>query len=107
MSQEKTCGEKIKPLLILIETALWEHDLTSPDGPGLDDESFRAIIKIFASSVIERTWALQEQENMSDKDRINMGKAVGEEIHRLVKVYTDVDTKKLYKEFQNEQNTIH
>ena len=42
-------------------------------------------------------WELQELENMSINDRVNMAQKVGEEIRKLVKIYTNIDTVELYK----------
>jgi hypothetical protein len=42
-------------------------------------------------------WELQENESLSIEDRCNMANKVGEDIRKLVKTYTDIDTHDLYK----------
>ncbi len=96
MENTQPIGAAIKPLLMMIENALWEYELKNDRGPCFDDESFRAIIKLFACSVIERVWDLQENENMNMDDRVAMGEAVGKEIMHLIKVFTNINTKELY-----------
>ncbi len=91
-------GHRLKPLLMIIENALWEYEVKNIDPPGFDDEAFRAIIKLFGASVIERVWNLQESEQMSDDDRLAMGVAAANEIRKLIKVYTNIDTIKLTEE---------
>lgn len=91
-------GARVKPLLMIIENAIWEYEVSNPNPPQFDDEAFRAIIKLFGASVIERVWNLQESENMSDDDRVAMGVAVANEIRKLIKVFTNIDTHKLTEE---------
>ena len=102
MEEVKPVGEKVKPLLQLIEAAIWEYESEAPLTPGFDNESLRSIIKIFAAAIIERVWTLQENENMHDDDRVRMAQSAAEEIRKLIKVYTNIDTMELYRDIIND-----
>ena len=91
-------GESLKPLLLIIENAIWSYESNNPTIPGFDDEAFRAVIKIFMTALIERIWTLQENENMEFDDRLKMVLKAASDIQHLIKVYTNINTKDLYKE---------
>jgi hypothetical protein len=91
-------GQRLKPILNLIENALWDYECKNECVPDFDDEAFRSIIKLFMAALIERVWKLQEKEDMSMDDRIAMGQAAAKDIHKLIKVYANLDTLELYKE---------
>ena len=96
MNKYKTFGEKISPILVEIEEAMWEKDFNNPEIPNYTTEAFRASIKIFMSLMLDKMWRLQESEKIDSKDRQNMARKLGEDIQKLVKTYTGVDTKTLY-----------
>jgi hypothetical protein len=96
IDNEAPIGTRLKPLLVIIENAIWDEECSSPLQPHFDDDAFRACIKIFACAFIERVWNLQEKENLSDDDRVNMASAAAADLRNLIKVYTDIDTKLLY-----------
>ncbi len=89
-------GKKISPILEEIEITLFEFEANVGMKPEFTDDGFRAGIKIFSSVLMDKIWELQENENISIEDRINMVQKVGEDIRKLVKIYTDIDTHKLY-----------
>ena len=62
----------------------------------ITEEGFRACVFIFSQAMMDRMWDLQQEEKMDIKDRCNMAKAVGEDIRKLVKIYTNLDTFDLY-----------
>lgn len=95
-------GEKFKPLLAIMENALWEYECANSSVPGFDDDSFRSIIKLFAAALLERVWQLQERESLCDEDRINMALAAASELKKLIKTYTDIDTEGLYADELND-----
>jgi hypothetical protein len=101
---DKPIGESIKPLLLIIENAIWNFEADKEELPKFDDDAFRATIKIFATALIERIWKLQEDEHMFLDDRVQMALSAAKEIQKIVKVYANIDTKELYKEFNSEQN---
>ncbi len=89
-------GTKISPILEEIEDTLLEFEANVGMKPNFTDDGFRAGIKIFSSVLMDKIWELQEDENISIEDRIKMVQKVGEDIRKLVKTYTDIDTHKLY-----------
>jgi hypothetical protein len=88
-------GEKITPILIEIEDMLFEFQCHCP--PDFCLEGFRASLKIFMDALLSQQWKLMESENMPQEDRINMAVKLGEELKRLIKTYTGIDTITLYK----------
>ena len=90
-------GKTISPILVDIETALWEFELNSGIKPEYTTDGFRAGIKIFMSVLMDKIWELQQDEKITMEDRINMVQKAGEDVRKLVKTYTDIDCHELYK----------
>ena len=90
-------GEKISPILTEIEDTLWEFEANVGSQPQYTIEGFRAGIKIFMSVIMDKMWNLQENETLTMEDRIKMVEKVGQDVRKLVKTFTDIDTHDLYK----------
>lgn len=90
-------GKQISPILYEIENVLWDFEENGGLKPEYGKDGFRAAIKIFMSVIMDKMWELQEVESLSIEDRCNMANKVGEDIRKLVKTYTDIDTHDLYK----------
>lgn len=90
-------GEKLSEVLYSIETALIEFEANVAKPPQYTDDGFRAASKIFISAMLDKMWKLQEAEGMDINDRGEMAAKLGEEIRKLVRVYTNIDTHYLYK----------
>ena len=90
-------GEKLSPILTEIEDAVWEHDLAKIGKANYPNEAFRASIKIFMSILMDKMWELQCNENMSIEDKSNMAQKAGEDLRKMVKTYTGIDTHDFYK----------
>lgn len=90
-------GEKLSEVLYSIETALIEFEANVAKPPQYTDDGFRAAAKIFMSAMLDKMWKLQEAEGMDINDRGEMAAKLGEEIRKLVRVYTNIDTHDLYK----------
>jgi hypothetical protein len=93
----KTIGEKIDPILQEIETALWEFEVYDTGKPCYPENSLKAATKIFMSVLMDKMYDLQDNENFIMNDRINMAIKAGEDIRKLVKIYTNIDTYDFYK----------
>ena len=91
-------GEQLNPLLEEIEDIILDFEYESGEKPDYSLSAFRAATKIFMSALMDKMWDLQVQENISQEDRENMATKAGEELRRLVKTYTNIDTFDLYKE---------
>lgn len=89
-------GKRLSPILEEIETTLLEFEVNRGEKPEYTIEGFRAATKIFMSAVMDKMWDVQERENMSIDDRVQMAEKAGNEIRKLIKVYTDIDTHSLY-----------
>lgn len=89
-------GKQLSNLLVDIEQRLWEFEFDTPDQPEYTDAAFRAVCKIFMSALMDKMWDLQEKEGIEIEDRITMAVNAGNDISRLVKTYTDIDTFKMY-----------
>jgi hypothetical protein len=82
---------ELNDLLTKIELVLLDHEITEGTPPGFTDDGFGAIVYIFSSALMDRAWRLQENENMSFEDRCAMVKSFGNELRKLIKIYTNVD----------------
>ncbi len=90
-------GEVLSPILSEIELTLLEYEASGGLKPNFTNEGFRAGIKIFMSVLMDKIWELQENEKMDMEDRLNMANMVGEDLRKVIKTYTDIDTHELYK----------
>ena len=91
-----TIGQKISPILNEIESALWEFEAYDGSKPDYTIEGFRGGIKIFMSVLMDKIWELQVDEKITMEDRIKMVEKAGNDVRKLVKIYTDIDTHDLY-----------
>lgn len=91
-------GQEISPILKEIEDTLWFYEATCGEKPCYTDEGFRGACKIFISAVMDRMWELQEKESLDMEIREEMASRCGKEIKKLIQVYTDIDTYKMYKD---------
>lgn len=94
-------GKRISPILEEIESTLWEFEIRNGNKTEYTNEGFRAAVKIFMSAIMDKIWELQSEEEMSMVDRIKMVEKCGEDVRKIVKIYTDIDTHDLYKEKAN------
>lgn len=90
-------GEKLSPVLCEIESALLEYEVNVNRPPQYTDEGFRAAIKIFMSAILDKMWKLQEDENIDIDTRADMAEKLGNELRNMVRIYTNIDTRDLYK----------
>ena len=90
-------GKQFSPILEEIENTLWEFEANSGLKPCYTDNGFRAGIKIFMSVILDKMWELQSNEDIDIKVREDMAQKAGEDIRKLIKTYTDIDTYNLYK----------
>lgn len=90
-------GKKLSPILFEIEQTILEHEVNIGTKPEYTTEAFRASVKIFMSCIMDKMYDLQDIENMSPEDRMNMAQKLGENIRKIVKTYADIDTHTLYK----------
>lgn len=89
-------GKKLSPILEEIEDALWESESNNMGKPEFTMDGFRASIKIFMSAMMDKIFELQDAEDFAFEDKLKMSKQCGEDIKKLVSVYTGIDTTKLY-----------
>lgn len=90
----ETLGQKINPILIEIEAALWEATGMKLEFP---NESLRAATKIFMEVMLDKTFNLQNNESMDMEDRLNMAQRLGEDLRKIIKTYTNIDSHDFYK----------
>ncbi|RLF56674.1 MAG: hypothetical protein DRN27_09235 [Thermoplasmata archaeon] len=90
-------GEKLSEVLVEIENTLWEFEANGGTKPEYTIDGFRAGIKIFMSVLMDRIWELQQDDKIDLQDRLNMANKAGEDVRKLIKIYTDIDTHELYK----------
>jgi hypothetical protein len=90
-------GEKLSPVLVEIETAIWENEAVTQQPPQYTEEAFTAAIKIFMSVLMDKMWQLQEAEAIPFATGEAMAHRAGSELRQLCRVYTGIDTHELYK----------
>jgi len=95
-------GKLISPILVEIEETLWENENESTSPPEFTNEGFRASVKIFMATIMDKMWALQEKENIDIEIRKAMATKAGNDIVNLVNVYTGINTHSLYNTKSNE-----
>ena len=78
--------------LLAMERVILTDDRYYSEPINLSDMEFLAAANIFMLAVLDRMWRLQEKEGLGIDDRAAMAQAVGNEIRKLIKVYTDTDT---------------
>lgn len=90
-------GQQISPILEEIENALWEFEADNGSKPNFSINGFSGGIKIFMAVLMDKIWELQEADNMPQSDREKMAETVGQEVRKLIKIYTNIDAPDLYK----------
>jgi len=90
-------GKKISPILCEIENTLWEFEANKGIKPEYTMDGFRGAVKIFMSVIMDKMWELQADEKITMDDRAKMFEKCGQDVRKLVKTYTNIDTVELYK----------
>lgn len=90
-------GKQLSPILEEIEQTLWEFDLYKGIKPDYNDKALPAAAKIFTSVLLDKMWELQQDESISMQDRMNMATKAGEDIRKIIKIYTGIDSHQFYK----------
>lgn len=85
-------GEKLSPVLVEIEETLWE----SEGKPEFTFEGFRAATKIFMDVIMDKIWELQVDEKIDMETREAMAVKCGEDLRKLIKTYTNLDSFDFY-----------
>ena len=97
MSKIKTVGEELSLILDEIEQTLWEFEANRPgEMIGFGKIGFRASIKIFMCALMEEMWKEQERLTIPQETRAEAAKYFGEEVRKIVKQATNIDTHSLY-----------
>lgn len=91
-----TIGQKLSPILEEIEITLLEFEANRGIKPEFTFEGFRAALKIFMAVMMDKIYELQDSEKMSNTDRLSMAQKCGEDIRKLIKTYTNLDTHTFY-----------
>lgn len=89
-------GLKLDNILQELESAILDFNCTGKK-PYYTDEGFRAITYIFMSVLMDKMFDLQQKDQMQFKDRENMAFSAGNELRKLIKTYTGIDTFDFFK----------
>lgn len=84
-------GKVLSPILLDVELAISDYTTQVGAKPNYDKYALRSATNIFISVLMDRVWELQEKEEMDLETRNKMAISCGEEVKRLVKVYTDIN----------------
>lgn len=94
----QTIGQKLSPILKEIEDTLWQHEFTLGTQFQYEDGAIKSSCKILMSVIMDKMWDLQQGENIDFEDRVNMAQKLGEDLRKLIKTYTGLDTHDFYKQ---------
>lgn len=90
--------EELGPILWDIEDVLWHSQLNKGDTkPNYSRETFRAVFKIFTSVLFDYMDNLRRKEGIDDEDFSNMIDNASAELRSIIRKYTGLNTKELYK----------
>lgn len=86
--------EAIEDIILDLESVIIEYNGTedSITPPKFSDGALRAATCIFTAVLMDKMWDLQEDEDLEIEDRLNMASKAGQEIRRLIKTYTGIDS---------------
>jgi len=90
-------GKKIQPILKEIEDTLWEFEAHSGEKPNFPEESLASATKIFMSVMMDKLYELNIKEEMDLETSSAMAEKCGEDIRKIIKVYTGKDSHDFYK----------
>jgi hypothetical protein len=97
-NEEHRFAAAITPILNELEDAMWEFEVNNVGiKPNFNDSALRSASKIFMAIMLDKMYNLQDVEKMNLEDRCNMANKLGEEIRKIVKIYTNQDTFDFYK----------
>ena len=85
-------GEMMSPVLLDIESAIHDFTVGGYGKPSYSQEVLRSATVIFTSVLMDKMWELGDREDIDIDTRGKMARKCGEDIRKLVKIYTDVDT---------------
>ena len=91
-----TIGKKLSPILYDIETMIIDHEAYEGTPHEFTHEGFRAALKIFMAALLDKLWKLQEEERIPYEHRYDMAREAGNKMREFVRIYTGIDTTKLY-----------
>ena len=70
----------------------------SENKPNYSNRDFMNAVIIFQTALMDKMYDVQERENMSIDDRLKMAESCGLGLHKLIHIYTGLDTHK-FEEF--------
>lgn len=90
-------GKKLSPILCEMEATILDYEIENQQPPEYTDEAFRAASKIFMSALMDKMWQMQQAQNVHFSTRVKMAEKAGNELRKLCRTYTGIDTHQLYK----------
>lgn len=90
-------SKQLAPILSEIESVIIEYEYHCGSKPNFSMDSFRAATKIFMTLLMDKMWEVQEYDKLSKEDRCNMAQRAGEDLRKLIKSYTGIDSHNFYK----------
>lgn len=90
--------DTIFTVLYEIEQIIIDHAAYRKKPFGFNKVSLRSASMIMMQAIMDNMWQLQENEDMPIETRMSMAEKCGNDLKDLIKVYTNIDTHKLYEE---------
>jgi hypothetical protein len=82
---------QLKEEIEKIANSLLEND----SKPNYSKRDFMNILIIFNSALMDKMYDLQNEENISNQDRLKMAEKCGFDLHKLIHTYTNLNTHKI------------
>lgn len=75
--------------------SILEDEANSCTKPNYTNRHFLNTLIVFKSALIDKIFDVQEYDDMGFEDRVKMVEKAGEELHKLIFTYTNLDTHKI------------
>ena len=87
---------EISEMLINIEENIIDHEINVNSKPNYNDDVFKAALNILIIVFKDKMVDLQDIDQMSLRDSLKMAESAAENLKKLIKIYTNIDTNELY-----------
>lgn len=89
-------GKELDPILVDIENAILEFDAFVGMKPNYSDDGFRAAVKIFMSTIMDKMFDKQMNDKKTLYESMEEAELVGNKLRELILEHTGIDTYKFY-----------
>ena len=77
---------------VIANDLLKEQAKNNPQKPNYTNRHFLNCIIVLQDALMDKMWDLQEQDNMSNEERLKMANSCGKELRKFIHTFTGLDT---------------